>query len=212
MTAPEALTYDSLVSDVKIYAERQSDSVFITQIPRFIMLAENRIASEVKGLGLKKFVTGTLPVGNPVMTKPTRWRETESFCYTTATSRVYLKLRSLEYCRTYAPLPGVFGPPKYYADYDYEHYYIAQSADQAYPFELSYYERPDPLSPANQTSWTTQYAPQLLLYATLLESMPFLKNSERIAEFQNLYDRAVASIGHEDQQRLLDAESTRNKQ
>ena len=35
----EALTYDSLVSDVQVYSER-SDDVFVNQIPRFIMLAE----------------------------------------------------------------------------------------------------------------------------------------------------------------------------
>jgi len=37
----EGMTYDSLVSDVELYAERH-DAEFIDQIPRFIMMAENR--------------------------------------------------------------------------------------------------------------------------------------------------------------------------
>jgi len=210
MTAPESITYDSLVSDVRTYAERQ-DNVFVDQIPRFIMLAENRIASEVKGLGFKKYATGNFTAMNPVFPKPDRWRETDSFAYFNGVTRVYLKLRSLEYCRTYAPLVSVGGPPKYYADYGYEHFYLAESPLLPYSFELAYFERPAPLSAINQTSWTTQYAPQLLLYATLLEAQPFLKLAERTPEFQSLYDRAVSAITREDAQRNTDAESTRSK-
>jgi hypothetical protein len=95
------------------------------------------------------------------------------------------------------------GVPRYFADYDYEHFFIAPTPDIAYPFELSYYERPTPLSPSMQTNWTTQYAPQLLLYASLLEAMPFLKTGERMAEFQALYDRALQGVMKEDQERVL---------
>ena len=68
MTA--AMTYDSLVQDLKDYCER-TDEPFVNQIPRFIMMAENRIASETKPLGFLRTVTGDLN-GN-VLVKPTRW-------------------------------------------------------------------------------------------------------------------------------------------
>ena len=54
----EALTYDSLLTDIQVYAER-TDQPFVNQIPRFVMLAENRLASEVRGLGTQKYVTGS---------------------------------------------------------------------------------------------------------------------------------------------------------
>jgi FMN phosphatase YigB (HAD superfamily) len=82
---------------------------------------------------------------------------------------------------------------------------IAPTPDAAYAFELSYYERPTPLSDTIQTSWTTQYAPQLLLYASLLEAQPFLKMPERIAEFQAMYDRSLQALMQEDQSRIMDA-------
>lgn len=196
-------TYDSLKADISTYAER-NDAPFINQIPQFIALAENRLALEVKPLGFLRVVNGTL--GQPVLDKPSRWRRTKNFSITSGGERIFLFERSYEYCRVFSG-GATSGIPRYYADYDYEHFYITPTPVSPVPFELSYYERPDPLSDANQTNWTTRYAPQLLLYASLLEAQPFLKTSERIAEFQALYDRALQGIIKEDQERAIDASS-----
>jgi hypothetical protein len=175
-------------------------------------MAENRLASEVKGLGFKRFVTGAFIGGNPVLPKPDRWRETEAISFLTGNSRTFLKLRSLEYCRTYWPDQATTtAAPKYYSDYDFEHIYLAGTPASGLAFEWAYFERPDPLSVLNQTSWTTQHAPQLLLYACLLEAQPWLKLPERTPEFQALYDRAVQSVTREDNQRVTDAESSRSR-
>lgn len=202
----EALTYDSLVSDIKLYAERD-DTPFTTQIPRFIMLAENRLASEAKGLGFLKVTTFTFSSAN--FAKPSRWRETLSFMITTSTGVKFLYSRDYTYCRTYWPDQALTGVPKYYADYDYTNFLVVPTPDLTYTSELSYYERPTPLSATSQTNWTTEYAPQLLLYATLLEAQPFLKLQERIPEFQTLYDRALSALKAEDVSRVSDASSNR---
>ena len=202
-----AMTYDSLVSDIANYAERD-DSPFMEQIPRFIMMAENRIASETKPLGFLRTVTGNLN-GN-VLIKPTRWRKTKSFSLLIGAERKYLYDRGYEFCRSYWPDASKVDVPYYYADYDYEHYFIAPTPDLQYSFELQYYERPEPLSEDNQTNWTTQYAPQMLLFACLIEAMPFLKTSERIPEFQALYDRALAAVVKEDQGRATDSAAFRS--
>lgn len=188
----EAMTYTSLVSDIKTYAER-TDSPFVTQVPRFIMLAENRLASEVRGLGVQRYVTGSLTT--TTLAKPERWRETISFRIVTSTGNKFLQNRSPDYCRAFDS--GTTGVPRFYSDYGYEHFLVVPSPNAVYPFELAYYERPEPLSETNQTNWFTQYAPQLLLYASLLEAQPFLKRPERIQEFQGLYDRAVQGIAQE---------------
>lgn len=195
------MTYSQLVEDVKQYAER-FDQPFIAQIPRFIALAENRIASEVRGLGYVRYVTGTFTPNEPVMEKPVRWRETCSLFYLRDGKTVFLKQRGYSYVRVYWPDKTESGKPVYYCDYDYEHLLIAPTPDSAYPLELAYFERPLPLSEENQTNWTTRYAPQLLLYAALIEAQPFLKRPERIAEFQGLFDRAAAAVGNEAQRRL----------
>lgn len=208
MTTPAAMTYDSLVQDLIDYCER-SDQPFLDQVPRFIMMAENRIASETKPLGFLRTVTGNL--SGLMLVKPNRWRKTKSFSITVGGQKKYLFERGYEYCRTYWPDEALEEEPVYYADYDYEHFLIAPTPDTQYAFELQYYERPQPLSTVNQTNWTTQYAPQVILYASLMEAMPFLKTSERIPEFQGLYDRAISAIVKEDQERVLDASASRGQ-
>lgn len=202
-----ALTYDSLISDIQLYAER-TDPPFIEQIPRFVMMAENRIASESKPFGFVRTVNGHLD-GN-VLVKPVRWRKTKSFSILSGNNRQYLYNREYEFCRTYWPDSTKTAVPEYFADYDYEHFFIAATPDQQYAFEIQYYERPVPLSPSNQTNWLTQYAPQIIFYATMIEAMPFLKTSERIPEFQGLYDRALQAITKEDSERVVDNSGSRS--
>lgn len=197
-----AMTYQSLVADIQNYCERDDDP-FLAQIPRFIQLAEQRIAIEDKPLGFLKVVTGKL--NGSMLMKPERWRRTKSFSILVGNQRQYLKLRSYEYCRSYWPNAALIDTPEYYADYSYESFLIVGTPDQQYDFELQYYDLPTPLSDVNQTSWTTQYAPQLLLYGALMEAMPFLKTSERIPEFQGLYDRALQALIKEDSIRVVDA-------
>lgn len=194
----EAMTYQSLIQDVITYCER-SDTDFVEQVPRFIMMAENRLASEVRGLGFQQYATGTLNAA--VFAKPARWRETVSFSVTTADGRRYLQPRTYDYCRAYEA-DSVAGTPRYYADYQYEHFLVVPTSLVPVPFELSYYERPVPLSDANQTNWTTQYAPQLILYATLLEAQPYLRRPELLAQWTTLYDRALQGISQESSRRI----------
>jgi len=202
----EALTYDSLLKDIQNYAER-TDEPFITQIPRLIMLAENRIASEVRGLGFIRPVNFSLAVNDPSVKKPSRWRETVSVFINTENGPYYLFPRSYEYCRAFSNEQGL---PQFYADYNYEHFFFSPSPDEAYTGELIYHERPEPLTETNQTNWTTRYAPQLLLYATLLEAQPFLKRTDRMQEFAQLYERAANGIKQENGSRKTDS-SMRSK-
>ena len=203
---PVGMTYSSLISDIQTYCERD-DEPFINMVPTFIMLAENRLASENKPLGFLRTVSGTF--NGPMLDKPVRWRKTKSFSIIVGTTREYLYERGYDYCRTYAPDSTQVAVPRFYADYDYEHWLIAPAPPAAYPFEIQYYERPEPLSSEQQTSWTTRYAPQCLLYAALMEAMPFLKTSERIPEFQALYDRAIGAVVKEDTERLIDSANMR---
>lgn len=206
----EAMTYDSLLEDMRIYVERD-DQPFLAQRARLVMLAENRIATEVRGLGVLRYVTSNMNTGTPTIAKPSRWRETASFSITVGGAVKYLFPREYQYCRTFWPDPSVTGEPSYYADYDYEHFFIAGTPNSNYAFELGYYERPEPLDANTQTNWTTRYAPQLLLYACLLEAQPFLKSDARIQTFQAMYDRAIQALGNESKRRLSDAAQRRSE-
>lgn len=201
-----AMTYMTLLEDMEEYCERHEPD-FLEQRARFVMMAENRIAAEARGLGLMRTVTDDLVSGQAYLTKPGRWRETVSLSIGTGSgnnTRVFLRERSYEYCRTYWPDATQTSTPKFYGDWDYEHFVVSPTPSSALPYELIYHERPQPLDDTNQTNWTTQYAPQLLLYACLLETQTYLKRDDRIEIFSKEYDRALKQVEFEQKRRLHD--------
>lgn len=213
-----ATTFTTLRQDVQRYLERgatlAADPIVYEQIPRLINLAERRIARELKVQGFINVVTGTLSPGQSVLPKPDRWRDTVSVFIGTGAgndTRQTLFSRSYEYVRAYAPDPAQQATPVFYADYDYNHWLIAPTPDAAYPFEILYYQLPSLLDEENQTNWLTENAPELLLYGTLLEATPFLKNDERIPTWQSMYDRSAAMLNGEDLAKILDRSAVRKE-
>ena len=208
-------TFTTLQQDIRRYLERGftvvSDQIVYEQIPRLINLAERRIARELKIEGLINVLTGTLTAGLAVYPKPDRWRTTVSFNYGIDDQYQQLFPRSYEYVRTYWPNRNETGVPLFYADYDYSNWIVSPTPDQAYPFEVLVYQLLPLLDDANQTNWLTEYAPQVLLYASLLEATPFLKNDERIAVWQSMYDRAAQALNGEDLSKILDRSARRTE-
>jgi hypothetical protein len=212
------LTFTTLQEDVRRYLERgltaASDPIVHEQIPRLINLAERRIARELKIQGFINVVTGTLQTGVSVYAKPDRWRDTVSINIGTGTqnnTRKMLFTRAYEYLLSYWPDRTATSQPLFYADYNYTHWLYAPTPDADYPFEVLYYELPPLLDDVVQTNWLTEYAPQLLLYGTLLEATPFLKNDERIPVWQSMYDRSAAMLNGEDLAKILDRSSVRKE-
>lgn len=200
------MTYTSLVSDVQNYLERTDDTLVAT-IPALIAMAEARLARELKILGFIRPVTSSLTIGEPILAKPSNWRETVSFNVGTSTglrTRKEIYPRTYEYARAVCPDPTVLGEPRFYSDYDFNHWLVSPTPDQAYPFEVLYYELVPPLDESNQTNYLTEVTPDLLLYATLLQSAPYLKNDQRIQTWQAYYDRALQAENGMDMRQLLD--------
>jgi hypothetical protein len=199
------VTYTQLLAMLPSWLERR-DQAFRDEIPRFINLAENRLATDMKQEGFEAVVTGTFALNN-VQDKPTFWRETISFSYKVSGQWRDLKLRSLEYLKRYWPNTAETGLPEYYADYNINHFYVAGTPGVAYPFELVYYARLDPLSSANDSNWLTLNAPQALLYACLLEAALWCKNSAAEQKWQQQYMVAVGGQLNEDAGRKEDRNS-----
>jgi hypothetical protein len=206
MTAAAVMTYDSLVENIQSYLER-TDQATIDKIPLFIMLAEQVIASQIKFLGNMTVQSSTMVQGTNIIDKPARWHKTVSMNITVAGKRYPVLIRKYEYLREYWPDPAQESVPKFYCDYDYTHWLVAPTPDAAYTFEVLYYERLQPLDSANQTNWMTVYAPQALLYGSLLQAMPFLKNDERMQMWQAQYSAIMQTLVAEDKLRVADRQA-----
>lgn len=206
-----SMTYSSLLVDVRRYLERgftqESDQIVYDQLPRLITLGERRIARELKIEGFIRAVTTPLQPGVPAYMKPDRWRDTVSM----SVDNQPIFARSYEYCRSYWPDEAATAAPQFYADYDYQHWLLVPTPATAQALEVLYYEQPRLLGDDTQTNWLTEYAPDVLLYATLLEATPFLKNDERIQTWQAMYDRAAQALNGEDLKRILDRSANRSE-
>ena len=206
MATAAVMTYDSLVENIQSYLER-TDAATIAKIPLFIMLAEQIIASQIKFLGNLTVNTSTMVLGNGVIAKPARWHKTVSMNVTVSGDRQPVLLRKYEYLRNYWPDSTATDVPLYYCDYDYSNWLIAPTPNANYAFEVLYYERVQPLDSSNQTNWFTIYAPQALLYGSLMQAMPFLKNDERMPMWQQNYDLIMQTLMAEDKLRIADRQA-----
>jgi hypothetical protein len=205
------MTYSSLLEDVRRYLERgftaESDQIVYEQLPRLVTLGERRISRELKITGFIRAVTTPLQIGVATYRKPDRWRDTVSMTL----NGVPIFARAYEYCRSYWPDEAETATPQFYADYDYNHWLITPTPNAASTLEVMYYEQPRFLGDDFQTNWLTEYAPDLLLYATLLEATPFLKNDERIGTWQQMYDRSAQALNGEDLKRIMDRSAQRSE-
>jgi hypothetical protein len=211
-----AMTYDSLKEDIRRYLERgqPSDTSVYDQIPSLINLAERDVARKLKIQGFINVVTSTLVAGVSTYQKPDRWRRTISMSYGAGTSgnrREPLFARDYEYCRRYWPDSDETGTPEYYADYDYQNWLVVPTPVVDLPWEILYYQQPAYLDDSTQTNWLTEYAPQALLYGSLVQAEPFLKNDERVGLWQGMYTGAVGDLNVEDLKKILDRNVTRQE-
>ena len=206
MTVAAVMTFDSLVDDIQTYLER-TDAQTLAKIPQFIMLAEQIIAADIKFLGNLTVAESAMVQGDNVIAKPARWRKTVSMNVTVDGTRSPVLLRTYEYIREYWPKQNLEDIPKFFCDYDYEHWLIGPTPAAAYTYEVLYYQRVPPLDSSNQTNWFTQYAPQALLYGSLLQAMPFLKNDERMPMWQANYDHIIEVLKAENVMRIADRQA-----
>lgn len=215
-------TFNTLQTDIRRYIERgfsaQTDQTVYDQIPRLINLAERIIAKELKVEGQKASLNWSMVSGQSVYEKPDRWRLTASMFIgldTTGTLpgnvRTPVFPRSYETVRGYWPDATLTGVPIFYADYDDQHWLVGPTPNAAFAAEVTVYQLVPLLDNATQENWLTEYAPQLLLFGTLLQCAPFLQNDERIATWQGFYDRAMATFMVEDVQKIVDNSTERKR-
>lgn len=213
---PTAMTFNSLKKDLQSYLEKgqTADTTVYAQLPQLINLAERGIARELKIEGFLKVVTGMMASGKAVYPKPERWRLTVSMNFGSVApnynNRTPIFARDYEYIRSYWPDDSAVELPEFYADYNYNSWIFAPTPSGSFPFEVIYYEQPPLLDDDNQTNWLTTYAPNALLYRSLLEASPFIKEDGRMAVWQGMYDRAVSALNGEDIQKIIDRAATRN--
>ena len=209
-------TYANLTTDIRNYTEVDSDVLTASVINRFIEDAEFRIYQELP-MDSQRFVQeGTLAADDNTINSPAGAlfiRGVEVFNSTSATTGngTWLEKKDQTYLSEYTDrLTGpegdltaqdVTGFPKYYAmfggatntsDTTSGGMYIAPTPDAAYKFRVYYNKMPDGLSGSTTTTYLSQYFPQGLLYACLVEAFGYLKGPmDMLTYYENRYKNAI---------------------
>ena len=203
-------TYSELVTQIRDYCEVDSN-VFTTAIVNdFIEHAELTIFRQIDFDVFRKYQTATLTSGDAFVGMP--GNTPTSFAYIRAVNifspsgslggltdneRVFLEKRDASFINEYSPNRTSTGIPKYYANWDNDTIILAPAPNAAYTIELAYNAQETGLSSSNTTTWVSNNAPGLLLYACLIEAFKFLKNPNMVAMYTQAYQELLTPLAAE---------------
>jgi hypothetical protein len=215
------MDYNSLIAQIQSYAYR-SEPAFTAIIPDIIKQAMSRIYSEATTIGFQKSRVVSIVDNSPFVPKPQDYKSTISFQFTIpgrAPITQFLLERSYEFCILYAPFPNNRGLPVFYSadlnvpqvDVAPAQLYLVPTPDADFTGILTYLSFPPAFDAANPVNFITDRYPNLLLYACMMEAIPYLKSDERIPVFESLYKRALESVNADTNSRYIDRFSKRDK-
>ena len=207
-------TYDNLVTDIRNYTEVDSNVLTAAIINRIIEDAEFKILREIPLDAYKKQSTGNLVTGQNTINVPAKTlfvKGVQVYDSTSAAtgSNTYLEKKDETYLQEYVPSTesAKRGKPKYYAmfggatgttDTTSGRLFLAPAPDSTYVFKIHYEAIPDGLSSSNTTTYVSQYFPNGLLYACLVEAYGFLKGPiDMLTLYENKYKQELEKFAAE---------------
>ena len=144
------MNYSELRQVIQDYSEN-TEALFVANIPRFVMEAEDRIYNTVQLPALRRNVIGNVNLGSQYLALPTDWLSTYSIAVIDSSGNyTYLLDKDVNYMREAYPNPTVTGKPKYYAlfgpsssNIENMACILAPTPNQSYQSELHYFYYPD---------------------------------------------------------------------
>ena len=189
-------TYAELTQQIIDYTETDSNVLTTTILNDIIEHAESRIFRNADLDVFKKYKTANLTIGDPFVAMPGATPQFFAFIryiqiFSTDNVRITLEKKDTSFINEFIPNRTTTGTPKYYANWDNDTIILAPSPDATYTVELAYNAQPTGLSSSNTTTWVSNNAPEMLLYACLVEAFKFLKNPQMVQMYESYYKQAL---------------------
>ena len=207
-------TYDNLVTDIRNYTEVDSNVLTAAIVNRIIEDAEFKILRDIPLDAYKKQSTGNLVTGQNTINVPAKTlfvKGVQVYDSTSAAtgSNTYLEKKDETYLQEYVPSTesSKRGKPKYYAmfggatgvtDTTSGRLFLAPAPDSTYVFKIHYEAIPTSLVTDTSGTYISQYFPNGLLYACLVEAYGFLKGPiDMLTLYENKYKQEVEKFAAE---------------
>lgn len=182
------LTYSTFVTSLaNLLPVQSTDAGFVTALPNIIDDAEQRLYRELDLLSTVVTATGPLTAGSRKFSLPTTsgvFVVVEEMNVITPAGttnpelgeRVPLLPASKEYLDVVYPSIAGEGVPSLFAPISQQDWILGPWPDGAYTIEVVGTIRPAPLSASNQTTFLSQYLPDVFLAAALVFSAGYQQN------------------------------------
>ena len=192
-----SFTYLQLKTAIQDYTEN-NETTFVTNLPVFIRLAEERILKNVQLSLFRKNAIATITQGSQYFACPSDFLAPFSLSFrSTDEKKVFVDFKDPSFLQTYTPNSATEGVPKYYSIFDIENFLIAPSPNASYTGELHYYYRPQSLTAGSDsgTTWLSINAEIALLYGSLVEAYTFMKGEQDVmAMYNQKFQEALLGI------------------
>jgi hypothetical protein len=190
---PAFTSYDNLKTNIADYLARGDLN---DKIPMFVALAEKRLNRDLRLRQTLQQSTYTLDSGFQVPT-PSDFLEMKDI-HIDANPIVNLNFKTVSQFYRLDNVSGSGNPINYTLVSN--NFVLAPRPTGSSVINMTYYKIPKVLSDTNASNEYLDVCPDLLLYASLVESAPFLMNDERLTTWEALYTRGLTSITKSDEQ------------
>jgi len=201
-------TYSDLVSATTEWLARDQDATLIARIPTFIQFAEAKFNRNLFVPQMEVRSTTVLDTGasEPEFVElPSDFQTMRRIRISSVTGKPALQfltgtqIDAARYC-----YDNVSGQPVSYAILGSE-IELFPTPNEDYTLEMVYRGKIPALTASNTTNWLMPLAPDLYLYAVLLESAPYIKEDGRIQTWGLGYSSALDDLNRLGARQIFDA-------
>ena len=185
-------TYSELQTAVANWLDRDDLSA---RIPEFISLAEARFNRLLRLRSMESKQTASTVGGQRNYNLPASYIQMRNFQLNTSPLTTLSYVTPEIYDRVWGGSTG--GIPKFYTIVADE-ISLGPIPGSVLTMEMLFYRRFDNLSASTTTNWLLTYAPDIYLYASMLEAEPFIMNDERVPLWSTALERAITDMQEQD--------------
>ena len=197
------MTYAELVQKIRDYTEVSSTVLSDTIVNGIIENAEWRIFRDVDSDNNKRYATAQLITNQRFVDTPSDLlivrsaQIVDSDGVGQSNNRDFLQYRDTSFMSEFNPAEST-GVPKYYGMWDKNTIVFAPTPNATYTIQLNYILKDSGLSSTNTTTYISEYFPNGLLYACLVEAFSFLKGPNDLLQlYEGKYKQSVEGFSIE---------------
>ena len=182
-----SFTYDQLKTAIQDYTENDETS-FVTNLPLFIRISEERILKNVQLSLFRKNVTASTTASDKFLACPSDFLAPFSLSLAgTDGDKFFIDFKDPSFIQSYTPDATTTGSPKYYAVFDIDNFILAPTPNTTFTAELHYFYRPASLTAGSGsgTTWLSENAEMAMLYGALIEAYIYMKGEQDVMAMYN---------------------------